>query len=533
VSFVTDHLLSLITFVPLAGALLILLAMSRHAAAAFWTAMGVALLDLALVLVVWLGYDPALGTDQFTEQAAWFLGGRVQYHLAIDGISLVLVMLTVVLGPLVLLSTRGAVSERVPLFMAMYLALQTAMLGTFLARDMLLFYVFWELMLIPMYFIIGIWGGQRRIYAAVKFFIFTMAGSVFMLVGILYCWFQAGTMDLADWLALDLGLTEQIWLFTAFALAFAIKIPLWPLHTWLPDAHVEAPTAGSVILAGVLLKMGTYGLLRFAMPLFPDAALLAAPYLAILAVIGIIFGALVAWVQTDIKKLVAYSSVSHLGFVVLGLFSLTTQGAAGGLFQMLAHGLSTGALFLLVGVIYERRHTREMADFGGLAHGMPGYATVFMVATLASVGLPGLCGFIGEFMILLGTFSSQHLPHARLLTVLASTGIILGAIYMLLMYQKIFLGPVRREQNRGLADLRVREWLVLAPLVVLMIWLGVGPGLVLDKVGPSLDRVLEPVLQRAELAAEARGRTELRVTIQDDHGQPGEHEQPVTLEVQR
>jgi len=493
VSLVSDHILSWITFVPLVGALLILLCLPRRAGAAFWTAIGVAGLDLALSLVLWLGYDAGAGTDQFVERAAWFLGGRVQYYLACDGISLVLVLLTTVLGPLVLLSTKGALGTRVPLFMAMYLILQTAMVGTFLARDMLLFYVFWELMLIPMSFIIGIWGGPRRVYAAVKFFIFTMAGSVFMLVAILYCWFKAGTMDLGDWLALDLARTEQLWLFAAFALAFAIKVPLWPLHTWLPDAHVEAPTAGSVILAGVLLKMGTYGLLRFAMPLFPDATVVAAPVLAVLSVIGIIFGALVAWVQTDVKKLVAYSSVSHLGFVVLGLFRLTAQGAAGGIFQMLAHGLSTGALFLLVGIIYERRHTREMAEFGGLAHGMPGYATLFMITMLASVGLPGLCGFVGEFLILLGTYGATQLPQARLFVVLAATGIVLGAIYMLWMYQKVFLGPLRVEKNRDLPDLDRREWLVLVPLVVLMFWLGVRPQLVLDKIEPSLERVLGPL----------------------------------------
>ncbi len=492
-SLVTDHILSWITFLPLAGALVILLVMNRHAVLAFWTAMVVALADLALSLVLWFGYDPAPGTDQFTERVAWFLDGRVQYHLACDGISLVLVMLTTVLGPLIILSTRRALADRVPLFLSMYLMLQTAMIGTFLARDMLLFYVFWELMIIPMYFIIGIWGGKRRIYAAVKFFIFTMAGSVFMLVAILYCWFKAGSMDLATWLQLELTYSEQIWLFAAFALAFAIKVPIWPLHTWLPDAHVEAPTAGSVVLAGVLLKMGTYGLLRFAIPLFPEATVAAAPVMAILAVIGIIFGALVAWVQTDVKKLVAYSSVSHLGFVVLGLFSLTAQGAAGGVFQMLAHGLSTGGLFLLVGIIYERRHTREMAEFGGLAHGMPAFATIFMITTLASVGLPGLCGFVGEFMILLGTFGSTTLPHARLMTVLATTGVVLGAIYMLWMYQKVFLGALKVEKNRGLPDLSLREWVVLVPLVVFMFWLGVGPGLVLDKIEPSLQRVLAPL----------------------------------------
>jgi NADH-quinone oxidoreductase subunit M len=497
-SFVTDHLLSWVTFLPLLGAVLILLLLSRRPTAAHWAAIAVAVADLGLALVLWFGYDPGPGTDQFVERVAWFMDGGVEYHLALDGISLVLVMLTTLLGPLVILSTRKALEDRVPLFVAMYLLLQTAMIGTFLARDMLLFYVFWEAMLIPMYFIIGIWGGQRRIYAAVKFFIFTMAGSVFMLVAILYCYFKAGTMDLNAWLSLEYSFQEQVWLFTAFALAFAIKVPLWPLHTWLPDAHVEAPTAGSVVLAGVLLKMGTYGLLRFAIPLFPEASVAAAPVLATLSVIGIIFGALVAWVQTDVKKLVAYSSVSHLGFVVLGLFSLTAQGAAGGVFQMLAHGLSTGALFLLVGIIYERRHTREMAEFGGLAHGMPGYASVFMITMLASVGLPGLCGFIGEFMILLGTFSSVLLPHAKLMVILASLGIILGAVYMLWLYQKMFKGPVRNEKNVGLPDLSLREWVVLTPLVVFMFWLGVAPGLVLDKMESSVDRVLQPVFALQE-----------------------------------
>ncbi len=492
-----------VTFLPLAGALLVLL--SRRDTVARWLALVTSLADLALVARYWAAYDATRGGDQFVERASWFLGGRVQYHLAMDGISLVLVMLTALLGPVVILSTWRAVTQRVPTFLAMYLLLQTAMIGTFLVRDMLLFYVFWETMLIPMTFIIGIWGGERRIYAAVKFFIFTMVGSVFMLVAILYCFNRAGSMDLAAWLQLDLSTREQVWLFAAFALAFAIKVPIWPLHTWLPDAHVEAPTAGSVILAGVLLKMGTYGLLRFALPLFPDAAIAAAPFMATLAVIGIIFGALVAWVQPDVKKLVAYSSVSHLGFVVLGLFSLTTGGAAGGLFQMLAHGFSTGALFLLVGMIYERRHTREIADFGGLAHGMPAYASVFMLTMLASVGLPGLCGFVGEFMILLATFASGALPSARLFTVLAATGVILGAVYMLFVYQRVFFGPLHNDKNKGLPDLSLREWLVMAPLLVFMVWLGVAPRLVLDKVESSLDLTLRPITERVEAPAAHAG----------------------------
>ena len=456
-------------------------------------ALAVALVDFVLSLHLWFHFDPGRGDDQFVERVSWLANGQISYHMGMDGISLVLAVLTTFLGPIVILSTWKAVTERVPGFMAFILFLQTAMLGTFFARDMLLFYIFWEAMLIPMYFIIGIWGGQNRIYAAVKFFIFTMVGSVLMLVGILYLYQQAGSMNLGDFLALQLGRQPQMWLFAAaFILAFAIKVPVFPLHTWLPDAHVEAPTAGSVILAGVLLKMGTYGMLRFAMPLFPSAVEAFALPISILAVIGIIYGALVAMVQPDVKKLVAYSSVSHLGFVVLGLFSLTPLGIAGGIFQMLAHGLSTGALFLLVGVIYERRHTREITEFGGLAHEMPAYASFFMITTLASVGLPGLAGFIGEFMILFGTFGSASLDHGRLLAILAATGVVLGAIYMLWMYQRVFFGRLANEKNKGLPDLSLREIIVLLPLVVFMFWLGVRPGLVLDRLQPSIEHVMAP-----------------------------------------
>ena len=491
-SLITDHILSWVTFLPLAGALLLWTVVRRDSHARI-LALLVAVADFVLSLHLWFRYDAPGGEDMFVERAAWLFGGKVNYHLGCDGISLVLAVLTTFLGPLVVLSTWRAVTERVKGFLAFLLFLQAAMLGTFFARDMLLFYVFWEAMLIPMYFIIGIWGGQRRVYAAVKFFIFTMVGSVFMLVAILWMYFQAGGMGLDEFMALEPSRSAQMWLFAAFVLAFAIKVPVFPLHTWLPDAHVEAPTAGSVILAGVLLKMGTYGMLRFAMPLFPAATAAFAPALGVLAVIGIIYGALVALVQPDVKKLVAYSSVSHLGFVVLGLFSLTPMGVAGGVFQMLAHGLSTGALFLLVGVIYERRHTREIAEFGGLAHQMPAYATVFMITMLASVGLPGLAGFVGEFMILFGTFGSGTLPHARLLAALAATGVVLGAIYMLWMYQRVFFGKLGNEKNRGLSDLSAREFVVLVPLVVFMFWLGVRPGLVLDRVEASVARVLAPV----------------------------------------
>ncbi len=501
-SFITDHILSWVTFLPLAGACGIFLAVRRPNAARI-AALVVALADFVLSLHLYFHFDVAMAGDQFVERVAWIAGGRISYHLALDGISLFLVLLTTFLGPLVILSTWSAVRDRVTEFMGFLLLLQTAMIGTFLARDMLLFYFFWEAMLVPMYFLIGIWGGERRIYATVKFFIYTMVGSVFMLVGILYCYFQAGSMDLAEFMTLDLARGPQTLLFAAFALAFAIKVPLFPFHTWLPDAHVEAPTAGSVILAGILLKMGTYGLLRFAIPLFPAGAAVLGPWIAALAVIGIIYGALVAMVQPDVKKLVAYSSVSHLGFVVLGLFSLTTAGVVGGIYQMLAHGLTTGALFLLVGMIYERRHTRQIAEFGGLAHVMPIYAAVFMFVTLGSIGLPSLCGFTGEFMILLGSFTSVLLPHAKLLTVLAATGVVLGAIYMLWMYQRVFFGRLAHEQNRGLADMNLREIVVLVPILVMIVLLGVRPAPLVDRMQPAVEKLLEPLAREMVADAEA------------------------------
>jgi len=496
VSIITDHILSWVTFVPLAGTVLVLL-IGRSKTVARITALTVAIIDFVLSLHLYRHFDVGNAEDQFVEKVAWLADGKITYSLGLDGVSLFLVLLTTFLGPLVILSTWNAINDRVREAMGFLLFLQTAMIGTFLARDMLLFYFFWEAMLIPMYFLIGIWGGERRIYAAVKFFIYTMVGSVFMLVAILYCYYQAGSMELDKFMLLDLGRTEQMWLFSAFALAFAIKVPLFPFHTWLPDAHVEAPTAGSVILAGILLKMGTYGLLRFAIPLFPEAVLTLGPWLARLAVVGIIYGALVAMVQRDVKKLVAYSSVSHLGFVVLGLFSLTVHGVGGGLYQMLAHGLSTGALFLLVGIIYERRHTREIADFGGLAHVMPAYAAVFMFVTLASIGLPGLCGFTGEFLIFFGSYTSTLLPGAKLLVVLSVTGVVLGAIYMLWMYQRVFLGKLVHDANRELPDLNLREWIVLIPILIFIVLLGVMPAPLLERMEPSIERLLEPVMRIA------------------------------------
>jgi NADH-quinone oxidoreductase subunit M len=436
--------------------------------------------DLLLGIVLFLQFDPNLYEMQFTElKARWFdIGGlTVNYSVGMDGISFLLVELTLLLGPVVILSSWSAIQERVKEYHILLLILQTGMIGAFVALDFFLFYVFWELMLIPMYFLIGIWGGARKIYAAIKFFLFTMAGSVLMLVAILYVVIQPElrtfdivtiTNSLADHpLRPDL----QILLFAAFAVAFAIKVPMFPFHTWLPDAHVEAPTAGSVILAGVLLKMGTYGFIRFAMPLFPYAVY-ELTVVMVLALIGIIYGALVSMMQDDVKKLVAYSSVIHLGFVMLGLFALTSAGVQGALIQMVNHGLSTGALFLLVGVIYERRHTRLIAEFGGLSKVMPLYAVFFMLVMLSSVGLPGLNGFVGEFLILIGTYTSV-IPYAKYYAVLAATGVIFAACYMLWMFQRVMFGPIKNEKNKNLPDLNKREIVYLTMILVFIVWIGV------------------------------------------------------------
>ena len=400
---------------------------------------------------------------------------------------------TTTLTPIVMLAAWSDVQRSVKEFHVLLLALEAGMLGALVALDLFLFYVFWEVMLVPMYLLIGVWGGARRIYASVKFVIFTVAGSLPMLVAILYCAWQAGadgvpSFAYADLLGLGLGGTAERWVFAAFAFAFAIKVPLFPLHTWLPDAHTEAPTAGSVILAGVLLKMGTYGFLRFAIPCFPTAAVEAAPLIIALSAIGIVYGALVAVVQPDMKKLVAYSSVSHLGFVMLGLFAFAPVAVTGGVYQMLNHGVSTGGLFLLVGMIYERRHTRQIADFGGLWAVVPRYAVAFLLVMLASVGLPGLNGFVGEFLILVGAFPVH--PWA---TVVATSGIVLGALYLLWLYQRVLFGPVTDDRNAGLADLSAREVAVLTPIVVLAVVMGVYPKPFLERIEPSVERMLAPV----------------------------------------
>ena len=494
------NVLSLVTYLPAAAAAALLLFPARAEKGIKTFAFLASLVTLLLSLHLGFRFDGSHAGFQFEESAPWIeaTGYRVTHHLGIDGISLWLVLLTTFITPLAILSSWNAVHERVKPYMMSLLALETGMVGVFCALDLVLFYIFWEVMLIPMYFLIGVWGGERRIYAAVKFILYTMAGSLLMLLAILTLFYRSGgtSFDLIDIQgaltsgALRFGPGQEMWLFLAFLLAFAIKVPLFPLHTWLPDAHVQAPTAGSVILAGVLLKMGTYGMLRFCLPLFPASALAAAPYLSVLAVIGIIYGALVAMVQPDLKKLVAYSSVSHMGLVVLGIFGFTFEGLQGAQLQMLNHGLSTGGLFLLVGMIYERRHTRMIADFGGLAHSAPVLASLFLVVTLSSIGLPGLNGFVGEVLILAGAFLRSHAAAA-----FAATGMILGAVYMLWMYQRVFLGRAEAPANAAMADLDFREKALLAPIILLMLWIGVYSGTFLDRTGPSIRRVVERIDQ--------------------------------------
>jgi NADH-quinone oxidoreductase subunit M len=496
-------LLSMIVWTPFLGALLVLLVPRDNPEGARRAALAFSLITFVLSLALWAGFRTDTADFQYLEQVAWIPDFGIQYLLGIDGVSLFLVLLTTFLTPIVVLFSFGDISTRVKEYFFFLLMLETGMLGAFVAIDLFLFYVFWELMLIPMYFIIGIWGGTRRIYASLKFLIYTLTASLLMLVAILYlvgihARTSPVTFDVRLLYDVALSSREQLWLFTAFALAFAVKVPMFPLHTWLPDAHVEAPTGGSVILAGVLLKMGTYGFLRFAMPLFPDAAAAATPLILALAVIGILYGAAVAMVQPDLKKLVAYSSVSHLGFVMLGLFAVDSIGVQGAIYQMLNHGLSTGALFLLVGMIYERRHTRAIADFGGLWKVVPVYAAVFLVVMFSSVGLPGLNGFVGEFLILLGAFGTN-----RLAAIFATGGLVLGAVYMLWMFQRVIFGPLRHEENKQLHDLSRREIMVLAPVVAMIVIMGVYPRPFLATMKPSVDALVARMQARQARTAMA------------------------------
>ncbi len=485
------NILSLVTYLPAAGAAVLLLLPRQAERLVKWLAFTTSVVTFVLSLQLVYRFDKTNGGMQFVENMPWIRTATygVNHHLGVDGISVFLIVLTTFLAPLAILSSWRSITSRIKPYMACLLVLETGMIGVFCALDLVLFYVFWEVMLIPMYFLIGVWGGGNRIYAAVKFILYTMAGSLLMLLAIIYLFFANGatTFDLvqiSEALAngsLQLSRNEEFWLFMAFLLAFAIKVPIFPFHTWLPDAHVEAPTAGSVILAGVLLKMGSYGLLRFCLPLFPGAALAAAPYLSVLALIGIIYGALVAMVQPDLKKLVAYSSVSHMGLVVLGIFAFSVQGLAGSTVQMLNHGLSTGALFLLVGMIYDRRHTRMISDFGGLAHASPVLASVFLVVTLSSIGLPGLNGFVGEILVLAGVFTQN-----RTYAAIAALGMILGAVYMLWMYQRVFLGRASNPENAAMKDIGLREKLILLPILAAMLWIGVYSAPFLRRMDASL-----------------------------------------------
>jgi NADH-quinone oxidoreductase subunit M len=489
-------LLSTLILLPVVGGLVVLLVSPRRPELALPVAVASSLVTLGAAGWLLAEFEAGEAGFQFVEQADLYRTWGVSWHLGVDGISLFLVALTALLFPIALAASTS-ITDRVRQYAASMLFLEAGIIGVFLALDLLVFFAFWEVMLVPMYFIIGIWGGERRVYAAVKFFIYTALGSALMLAGILFLGVLGGgdagaTFDFTELLGADLSRTAQFWLFAAFGLSFAIKVPVFPFHTWLPDAHVEAPTAGSVILAGVLLKLGAYGLLRFNLTLFPEAAVDLVPVLAVLAVIGILYGAVVAIVQTDIKRLVAYSSVSHLGFVVLGIFALTTQGLQGGVIQMVNHGLTTGALFLLVGMIYERRHTREISEFGGLARVMPIFA--------ASIGLPGLNGFVGEFLVLLGSYLS--LP---VFAVLAALGVVLAAVYLLWAYQRVFTGVVTKEENRALKDLGVREVAILAPLVVLIIGLGVYPKPALDRIEPSVQSVLDRIERATDYEVPAFG----------------------------
>lgn len=491
-----QYLITILILLPVLGAVVAAtynLASRKSEEAYKWIALGFTVVTFALSLLL-IGGSGAAGYA-FETNVSWIGAIGARYHVAVDGISLWLVLLTTLLMPIAVLSSWTAVKKRQLSYYIFLLLLESAMIGVFVSLDLLLFYLFFEASLIPMFLLIGIWGGERRIYAAVKFFIYTAVGSLLMLVGIIALYFSFGSFDYVLILQSSstgtsvLSATAEFWLFLAFAFAFCIKIPLFPLHTWLPDAHTEAPTAGSVILAGVLLKMGTYGLLRFNLGLFPNMSRQFAWLMITLAVIGIIYGALVAMVQPDVKRLVAYSSVSHMGFVVLGLFSFTELGMQGALYQMLNHGVSTGALFLFVGFIYERRHTRMIRDFGGLSTPMPWFATLFVIASLSSIGLPFLNGFVGEFLILIGSWTSNAIIHPWITTMFAATGVIWAAVYMLWMLQRVLFGAVTHPENTTLRDLNAREVGLLIPLLVLMLLMGVYPRPFLDRSKASVEAV--------------------------------------------
>ena len=484
-------ILSVITFLPLVGALIIFIfARSSDSEVVADNSRGMALFasvfTFAVSLVLWSKFERGSADFQFVEQVDWFPALNISYHMGVDGISMMFVLLSTVLIPICVLASWRSIKVRVKEYMIAFLILETMMVGMFCALDYVLFYVFFEAVLIPMFIIIGIWGsGERRIYAAFKFFLFTLLGSVLMLLALLAMYLETGTTDIPTLLASDFSYSMQKWLWLAMFASFAVKVPMWPVHTWLPDAHVEAPTAGSVILAGVLLKMGGYGFLRFSIPMLPEATVTFTPLIYVLSVVAIIYTSLVALAQEDMKKLIAYSSVAHMGFVTIGMFTLTVQGIQGAIFQMLSHGIVSAALFLCVGVVYERLHSREIARFGGLVGIMPKYALVFMIFTLASVGLPGTSGFVGEFLSLVGAFSAN-----TWVGVLASIGVVLGAAYMLWLYRRVIFGELTKEDLKGMLDLGPREVAIFVPLIVLVFWMGLYPSSFIDVMEASVDKLI-------------------------------------------
>ena len=484
-------ILSLLTFIPLIGAGFILTirgdadVVSRNARyVALWTSMAVFLLSILL----WINFDTTTSDFQFVEHAAWMPEFNISYHMGVDGISMLFVLLAALLTPICIIASWESITERVKEYMISFLILETIMIGMFSALDLIVFYIFFEAVLIPMYLIIGVWGGPRRVYAAIKFFLYTLLGSVLMLLAMLAMYSEAGTTDITTLLTYNFPESMQTWLWLAFFASFAVKVPMWPVHTWLPDAHVEAPTGGSVILAGVLLKFGGYGFLRFSLPMFPVATADFTPLIYTLSIIAIIYTSLVALAQQDMKKLIAYSSVAHMGFVTIGTFTLTVQGVEGAIYQMLSHGIVSAALFLVVGVVYDRTHSREISTYGGLVHRMPAYALVFMVFMLASVGLPGTSGFIGEFLVLLGAFQANSWVAA-----LAATGVILGAVYMLYLYRRVVFGGLTKEHLLKITDLNRREMVMFAPLIVLVFWMGIYPVSFLEVMHVSVGNLIDQV----------------------------------------
>ncbi len=534
--FEYGFLLNAVCYLPLIGALLIMFFFKKDNGKAIkYFATAVAGLDFLLSLPLWFLYKPDGAEFQFATKLDWIPSVGVQYIFGVDGFAILLILLTTLLGLISIYSSYTAITEREKEYYVFLLLLQVGMLGVFSSLDFILFYVFWEVMLVPMYFLIGIWGGPRKLYASIKFFLYTLVGSVLMLVGILALYFYnagglaavglAGLGNVASFeipalyqIAPAVPAALQFWIFLAFFVGFAIKVPMFPFHTWLPDAHVEAPTAGSVILAGVLLKMGTYGFVRFSLPLLPDATVKAVGWIGALAIIAIVYGALVAMAQKDMKKLVAYSSVSHMGFVMLGMFALNEVGLRGSILQMINHGISTGALFLLVGIVYERRHNRLISEYGGIAKVMPVYAMFFLVITMSSIGLPTLNGFIGEFLILIGAFA-----HSWVWALVAASGIVLGAGYMLWMYQRVFFGELSNEKNKALPDLNLRERWTIIPLIVMAFWIGLYPKPFFRMMAPTVDRVMA----RIEAAVPERAPTDspLAAVVAPHGGDTADHEE--------